>query len=58
MQVKIFKSEYGNLIQGINKPLIPIEEAINKFIKGKGNFQLIQSQSGDKGQFLTITILY
>jgi hypothetical protein len=53
MQVKIFTGENGFLIQKMGSTPIPIEEAVNNFVRNLKDFKLQQSQSGEKNQFLT-----
>jgi hypothetical protein len=58
MQVKIFTGENGFLNQKMGATPIPIEEAVNNFVRNLKDFKLQQSQSGEKSQFLTVTITY
>jgi hypothetical protein len=58
MQVKIFTAENGFLKQKMGETPIPIEDAVNNFIRNLKDFKLQQSQSGEKNQFLTVTVTY
>jgi len=62
MKCKIFTGKDGYLIQGIAQTPVKMEDAINDFIKQLPNksdlVNVLQSQSGDEGNYVTITIFY
>lgn len=63
MQCKIFTSENGYLMQGVGKTPILLEDSVNDFLKhleayNQMPLQILQTQSGEKGNFLTLTIFY
>jgi len=60
MKCKIFTATNGYLDQKLNSTPILLETAINDFLHGAGgiDFKILQTQSGEHGNFLTVTIFY
>ena len=62
MKCKIFTGKDGYLVQGIAATPVKMEDAINKFLEQfegeTEHLRILQSQSGEQGNFVTITIFY
>jgi hypothetical protein len=62
MKCKIFTGKDGYLVQGIAATPVKMEDAINKFLEQfegeTEHLRIFQSQSGEQGNFVTITIFY